>query len=155
MHTFFGLFSLLSFVVATYLTFWASGWTFGNSFHCKFGLSGVILGSLLFIGGIVSTIVKYRIPMEWNTKKKLKISSFHGYFGYLFILISQFIVYSGIYNFYNYLDELSTAYLIMGLNIGGFILLLLLGEVCYRVNRAKHVPFKKLDKKMSPELFEK
>jgi hypothetical protein len=88
LHSALGFFTIIATLTAALLVFWLADWVKGNSVHVNMGLSMVILGLLLCIGGIVTSIIKFKIPMAWSTRKKIMLSKFHGYFAYLLIIFA-------------------------------------------------------------------
>ena len=87
LHSILGIFVLILTILAFILALWMSGWKLIFDFtHNLIGFPMFLLGSLLCIGGMVTSVIKFRIPFAWSTRKKLILSKGHGYFGYLVLL---------------------------------------------------------------------
>ena len=136
------------------MAFWADGWIRSTSVHAKMGLSGVILGALTAVGGVVTSIIKFKIPMQWNTSLKLKLAYGHRIFGYLIIIFTQAVIFSGLYNFFAYEDKKNVAYILGTLSCALLLLLLIVGEIVYQITLRKEQVFKRSQIKMTPAEFE-
>ena len=136
-------------IVGGFFAWSASQWTWMTSFHAKMGMSTVVIGFLMILGGVSTSIIKFKLPMEWNTPKKLLLGKFHGYFAYAVILVSQVAVVSGLNNYYNTFGDVDLGYILIALTFGGFIVSLIVGEVIYQYNLQKDIPLPKVEKTMS------
>ena len=150
-----GIFVFIATLTAAMLVLWLYGWALGTSKHVYMGLTMTIVGLLLCIGGVVTSIIKFKMPMDWNTRKKIMLSRGHGYFAYVVMLYGQFVLSSGIINFFYFEEKYSLAKGLVAFDFILFIGLLLGGELWYQYMMRTEIPFTKVDKVMSPQEFEK
>ena len=83
------------------------------------------------------------------------IGKFHGYFGYLVVLGSQFTLATGVCNFYFYENKDSLAWTLVAVNISLFVVMLVIGEITYRMNLSREDAFNKVQSGMTIDQFEK
>ena len=95
-----------------------------DSTHTQLGFAMFLIGSLLCVGGMVTSAIKFKIPYAWNTRRKILLSKGHGYFAYVVMLFGQVVIASGLINFFSFEDEDKKGYVLLGLSWAFFIIVL-------------------------------
>ena len=111
-----------------------------RSFHAiagyiTFGL--VILMSLL---GLLAEITRRSCNYDWETYKLIRLKNMHKYMAYFIIAGSQVTVSSGILNYFTYADKPTKGWIILGLSNLAILIILVAGEVVYRLRLKKDIP---------------
>lgn len=112
-------------------------WEFDfGQWHTASGLVFFFVGTLLVIGGLVTLKMREKNDFKWQTKRMLRFSAVHKYFGWLIIFTVQIAVVSGILvriSIGN--NDQPKKVLLVGGNIALFLLTIGIGECCYRRRR--------------------
>ena len=127
------MFACALIITAGFIAIKIGGWTINSqsSLHAKAGFSIFILGLLLMIGGMTANIIRLKVDMPWKSKKALFVGKVHKWYGRGLVIVSQFVIGTGAYNFYNYDGEPAVGYGIGGASAAVFFILLITGEIMF------------------------
>ena len=155
-HAVLGFFAAALIITAGFIAIKIGGWTINSqsSLHAKLGFSIFILGLSLMLGGIIGNIIRLKVEMPWKTKKALLVGKVHKWYGRFIIIVSQFVIGTGAYNFYNYDGEPGVGYGIGGGSAAVFFILLIVGEIMFQIKLRKEVPFVLPGATMSAQEFQ-
>ena len=116
-----------------------------DSTHSKLGFAMFLIGSLLCVGGMVTSAIKFKMPYAWNTRRKILLSKGHGYFAYVVMLFGQVVIASGLINFFSFEGEDKKGYVLLSLSWAFFIIVLLVGELWYQMMMQRDIKYTKVD----------
>ena len=152
-HAVLGFFAAALVITSGFIALKTGGWIINStsSLHSKLGFAMFILGLLLMLGGIIASIIRQKVNMPWKTNKALFVGKVHKWFGRFIILFSQFVVMTGVYNFYDFHDKKTMGYALAGVSSGIFFLFLIIGEIIYQCQLYKMVPFAEPAGSMGPQ----
>lgn len=105
------------------------------------------------LGGVTANIIRLKVNMPWKSKRALFVGKVHKWFGRCIVIVSQFVIGTGAYNFYSYDGEPGVGYGIGGGSAAVFFILLIAGEICHQIKLRKEVPFVVPGTKMSAKEF--
>ena len=97
----------------------------------------LIASILLMLGGFFSGFILKVKSTEWGALKMIKWKVVHNYFGLLLVVGSQFPQITGMITYFGFHQEPDKGQLLWVLNTGFFFLMLIIGEVIYRINLSK------------------
>lgn len=81
------------------------------------------------VGGMTANIFRLKVRMDWRTKYIRLVGKIHKYFGWLVLLFTQFVISTGIYKFYDFVEKDTKAWILVGCSCSLFFVLLLIGEI--------------------------
>lgn len=114
-----------------------------------------IIGLVLMFGGIAANVLRLFVEMPWNTKTVLLIGKTHKWFGRGVLIVTQFVIGSGAYNFYSYEGKADVGWAIAGTSAALFFIALIAGEVSHQLYLRKEVQLRRPVIGMNVDDFEK
>jgi len=129
-------------------------WVILKNVHSIAGLLTGVLGILLCFGGLSALLTRRSANMDWKTKRLLLVGKIHGFFGYFVVFGSQITLISGAFHFFNQHDKHTLGVVLVALNISLFVVMMVVGEVTYRLNLSREDAFNKVQTDMTIEQFE-
>lgn len=156
LHAILGMFAMALTITAAMLAMQTGGWVLTGSalpLHSKVGFSAFVLGILLMVGGMTANIFRLKVRMDWRTKYIRLVGKIHKYFGWLVLLFTQFVISTGIYKFYDFVEKDTKAWILVGCSCSLFFVLLLIGEIRHQLMLRKEVAFVVPDSNMTRQEF--
>ena len=108
---------------------------------------------MLCCGGLVALTTRRCCNMAWKTDSVLKLGRIHRYFAYALIIFSQVVITTGIIWYFDRTKAIFKGILCAALNLGAFVIPILIGEILHRRKLQQFEAFNKLPTSMSQNEF--
>ena len=128
---------MLLVIIFGFIALSKANWKIGKGYHYISGFVTLMATILLTLGGLFNGYILKAQSNKWGMLKTIKWKAVHKYFGLLLVIGSQFTQATGIALHFGYVQKASTGQILWILNTGFFFLMLILGEVIYRINLSK------------------
>ena len=154
-HAIIGILLCLTIIMSFFVILGAEQWEFMlDELHTIVGNITIWTGVLLTLGGITAESIRRWANMNWKTNIVTSLGKFHGYFGYLVLLLSQVAVNSGLKMFFTDRGDPSKGMTLMIINIVVYVVVLGTLEVIHQLTLRGEDSFLKHQKNMTVQEFE-